>query len=261
MIPTLHTIKEIKTQYPTGDLPILASCSDQNEYICKYMRFDSAAYKLASELIGAQLAEYWGINSPKFCFVNIRQGHWKQINTPINLAAPAIGFLKNNFAVDITDTNYDKTQNLFEQLMLIAIFDFWVANEDRTLNNANMLYDVNRQQLISIDYGGIFNTNSFESGMQLLDEYESILYAEIATHIHSGLDSKSDILAITRRKFYRNIEKSKGIIDFCKENIPREWKVSPAIIKNKLFQLFEKQWIDDCWNNYEKLFNQVFKEK
>lgn len=262
MLPTLSTIKKITTQYPTGDLPVLASCSDQNEYICKYMRYNSSAYKLASELIGAQLAEYWGINTPKFCFIKIRQEHWKNINTPFNSSAPAIGFLKNNLAVDITDTNYDvaaKTKNLFEQLTLIAVFDFWVANEDRTLNNANMLYDVNKQQLISIDYGGIFNTNSFESGMQLLDEYESILYAEIASHIYSGLNAQNEVLENTKRKFFKNIEKSKSITNFCKKSIPQEWKISPTIIDNKLSQLFKKQWIDDCWDGFEGLFNKLFK--
>jgi len=90
MIHILYSIKEIKTQYPTGDLPVLVSCSNQNEYICKYMRFDSAAYKLASELIGAQLADFWGINTPKFCFVNIKPEHWKNFNTPHNNSAPAM---------------------------------------------------------------------------------------------------------------------------------------------------------------------------
>lgn len=264
MTPTLTTIKEIKTQYPTGDSPVLASCSDQNEYICKYMRFDTAAYKLASELIGAQLAEYWGINTPKYCFVNIRREHWKNINTPINFAAPAIGFLKNNFAVDITDTNYDvaaQTEKLFEQLALIAVFDFWVGNEDRTLNNANMLYDVSQQQLISIDYGGIFNTNSFESEMQLLDEYESILYAEIASHIYNGLISQTKTLEIIKRKYFKNVEQSKKITDYCKETIPPQWETSPQVIENKTSQLFEKKWIDNCWDSFERLFNKIFKKK
>ena len=262
MITTLSTIKEIKTQYPTGDLPVLVSCDDHNDYICKYMRFDSSAYKLASELIGAQLADYWNINSPKFCFVSIKQEHWKTINTPHNHFAPAIGFLKNNSAIDITDTNYEivaQTQNLFEQLVLIAIFDFWVANEDRTLNNANMLYDVNNQQLISIDYGGIFNTNSFENPMELLSEFDSILYAKIATHIYSGFNFKSQTLQIAKHKFYNNVANSRQIVDFCKKNIPPQWNISIEIIGKKLFQLFEQQWIDDCWNSFEKLFNKIFK--
>ena len=37
--------------------------------------------------------------------------------------------------------------------MKIALFDFWIANEDRNANNANLLYDVGRGRLISIDYG------------------------------------------------------------------------------------------------------------
>ena len=262
MLPTLHSIKAIHTQYPTGDLPVLVSCNDQNDYICKYMRFDAAAYKLASELIGAQLAEFWNINTPKFGFVNIKPEHCKNISTPLNSNAPAIGFLKNDYAVDITDTNYEiaaKTQKLFEQLALIAIFDIWVANEDRTLNNANLLYDVNKQQLISIDYGGIFNTNSFENEMELLSEYDSILHAEIASHIYSGLDSKITSLETTKRAFFDNVEKSLEIIPFCKDNIPPQWNVSISIIENKLSQLFTPQWIDSCWSSFKQLFNKLFK--
>ena len=258
---TLSSIKAIKTQYPTGDSPVLVSCNDHNEYICKYMRYGSSAYKLASELIGAQLAHYWQIPTPKYCLVNIKPEHWKNMNTPLNFSAPAIGFLKNEFTVDITDTNYEivaqKTE-IFEQLALIAAFDFWVANEDRTLNNSNMLYDINNQQLISIDYGGIFNTNSFESEMELLDEYDSILCAKIANHIFNGIGASDETLKETKQKFFHNTDISREIVGFCKSNLPSQWNISNKIIGNKLSQLFSPQWIYESWNRFLQVYNQIF---
>ena len=78
MTHTLTTIKKIDRTFSTGDMPVLVTCSDPKQYICKYMRADSvSAYKLASELIGSLLAQYWNLNTPEFAFVKILPEHTK----------------------------------------------------------------------------------------------------------------------------------------------------------------------------------------
>ena len=88
----LHSIKQIEKQYNTGESPVLVVCSDKDSYICKYMRSTSAAYKLTSEYIGAQMIQEWKIASPTAAMVNIKAEHWNAgIVTTRNLSAPAIG--------------------------------------------------------------------------------------------------------------------------------------------------------------------------
>ena len=165
MIPHLSSIKQIEKQYNTGDLPVLVVCSDKEAYICKYMPSSNSAFKLACELVGAMMANAWNIESPATAFIRIETTHWAGIHTPHNLTAPAWGYKKLDNVVDITPTTCNIVKNTTElllQLLKIALFDFWIANEDRTYNNANLLYDIIEEKLVSIDYGGIFNTSTFE---------------------------------------------------------------------------------------------------
>ena len=59
-----------------------------------------------------------------------------------SLSAPSIGSRWLDGVVDITPSTYAKvpaTIDTLEQLMRIALFDFWIANEDRNANNANLM--------------------------------------------------------------------------------------------------------------------------
>ncbi|WP_298551379.1 hypothetical protein [uncultured Parabacteroides sp.] len=101
-IPILDSIKAIEKLYDTGERPVLVACSDKNWYICKYMRSSTRAFKLASELIGAQFASVWKINSPKYAFVKIKQEHWGHVLTPRSLSGPALGYYFLEGVADIT---------------------------------------------------------------------------------------------------------------------------------------------------------------
>ena len=262
MLPTLTTIKEIDRIFSTGDMPILVACSDQRQYICKYMRADSvSAYKLASEIVGSLLAQYWKLNTPEFALVKILPEHTKQFAIPCNHNAEAVGYQKIDNAADITnciDGDIKKSNKLFWQLLRIAMFDFWVANEDRTCNNANMLYVERAEKLISIDYGGIFNTNSFQTPTYQLSSCDSIIYADIFNHLKTGTDFQK-IVDKSKKIYDICISKSRGIFTyFGTQWIPQLWNVSEDVLRTKINELFEKQWIDDCFSNYIETLRQNF---
>lgn len=153
-IPILTSIKNIEYQYDTGELPVLVVCSDKKSYICKYMRSSAAAFKLVCELIGAQMANVWQLNTPPVAFVNIKPVHWRLPVTHC-LSVPSWGCCKLEGVIDITPSTYkqiESSKNLLAELLKIALFDFWIANEDRNMNNANLLYDVLQQKFVPIDY-------------------------------------------------------------------------------------------------------------
>lgn len=147
-------------------------------------------------------------------------------------------------------------------MLKIALFDFWVANEDRTYNNANLLYDVKCDELVSIDYGGIFNTSTFEYPMSQLTMTDTILYAEIFKQFNNRF-SNNEIrsVAVGLEEYYRkSVDNCKGVLGGIASGIPLEWKVDNSIIHNKLMQLFDKVWVDEVWANFVECLNDNINE-
>lgn len=249
------SIKQIEKQYNTGDLPVLVVCSDKEAYICKYMPSSNSAFKLVCELTGSMMANAWNIASPATAFVRIEATHWSGIHSPHNLTAPAWGYRKLDNVVDITPTTckiVKKTSDLLLQLLKISLFDFWIANEDRTYNNANLLYDIAGEKLISIDYGGIFNTSTFEYPLSQLTMTDTILYADLFRHLAKD-KNKDDILNLAKgikEDYDACIRSSRQRINFILDTIPNEWNVSRTIVEQKLIQLVDSVWTEAVWLNF-----------
>ena len=261
LTPVLNSIKVIEHLYRTGEEPVLVTCSDMNAYICKYMRSSATSYKLACEFIGAKMANLWQLETPDMAIVNIKQEHWAGRFVQHSISAPALGSKKMEYVVDITpSTIYDvkRSLNIFRQLLKIALFDFWIANEDRNANNANLLYDVRQEHLVSIDYGFIFNTATFEYAMSQLTSTDTILWSDLFKHLAKDV-SPSLIDIVTRdlkKDFTEYLKRSAIQTKQLAASIPKEWKVPEDLIKEKLQQLFHKTWTDGVWDN----FNECLKE-
>lgn len=261
-IKILESVKEIGLSgvYDTGEKPVLVMCSDTNVYICKYMRSSMSAYKLACEYIGVCMAEAWNLGSPDIALVKIKQNHWEGTNISHVLSAPAIGSKKMEGVADITPFTYGDvkaTDEVIRQMLKIALFDFWIANEDRNSNNANLLYNVNKGKIIPIDYGCIFNTSTFDFPMSQLTTTDTILCSDLFHHLLKGRkDSFIDDETQKLRQQYKTcIKKSEEQQLFIINNLPQEWKVPSQIVAEKIAQLFDEKWVEDCWNNFEECLN------
>ena len=191
----------------------------------------------------------------------IKGEHWSEkIVSTRNLSAPAIGYRKLEGIIDVTPSTYNlvsSTEPLLFQLLKIALFDFWIANEDRTYNNANLLYDVQHENLISIDYGGILNTSTFEYPLSQLTATDTILYADLFRHLSNGKDKQRIWSYVDELSDYYNesIARCSACLDEIKDNIPSEWNVPINIIEEKLHQLMSPIWIDGVWKNFIECLN------
>ena len=157
--------------------------------------------------------------------------------------------------VDITPSTFAKvpaTPEILGQLMKIALFDFWVANEDRNANNANLMYDVANEQLVSIDYGCIFNTATFESQLSQLTSTDTILWSDLFKHLHQGADRQSLFAIVDRLKvnYEECLQQSKSIVAEVLADMPQEWKVPSETVSEKMCQLFDTQWTSQVWENF-----------
>lgn len=253
-IPHLYSIQEISVTYSTGDAPVLVLCSDTQQYICKYMRPNATiAYKLACEFIGTTFAELWQIDTPPFAIITIQPAHWATTNVQHSLS-PTIGFRKIDGVMDITPTTFRQTaanKRTLYQLLKIALFDFWCANEDRTYNNANMLYDIENDKFISIDYGGIINNVTFDFPLSQLTETDSILCADVFTHIVKAVPQKQLAILVQRLEtdYYMCIKRCQRY-KYTAIPLPREWNVPASKMVTKIEELLSEQWINATWRNF-----------
>lgn len=254
-IPLLESVKVIEQQYPTGERPVLVMCSDKNAYICKYMRSSIASYKLACELIGSKMAMSWQIVTPDIAFVRIKSKHGSGQLVQHGLSTLSLGSKLIEGVIDITSSvcgDINSTTKLLYQLIEIALFDFWIANEDRNANNANLLYDVVNERLISIDYGCILNTATFDNVVSQLTTNESILCSDLFQHLlgDKEIPNLEIVLGRLSEKYVRYVERSKGQVKNILEEMPKEWHLPDGIVGEKLEQLFDEQWKTGVWDNF-----------
>lgn len=259
-LPILYSAKRIEQQFNTGEEPVLVMCSDLSTYVCKYMRSSAAGYKLVCELIGSQMARCWQLNTPDVALVKIKPLHWEGINLSHSISAPSLGSLWLDSVIDITPSTYAKVPANTEtlcQLMIVALFDFWMANEDRNANNANLMYDVVNDKFVSIDYGCIFNTATFEYSLSQLTSTDTILSSDLSGHLIQCSDSSGfkQILERLKKKYGEAIQQCRAICSSIIEDIPHEWNVPQPIVKDKISQLFEEKWLTEVWNNFMECLN------
>jgi hypothetical protein len=260
-IPVLESVKAIEQQYRTGEEPVLVMCSDMNAYICKYMRSSAAAYKLACELIGSLMAMAWQLETPDIAFVRIKSAHWAGRFAQHCLSAPSLGSKQMEGVVDVTPSTYGdvaSTTAMLRQLMKIALFDFWIANEDRNANNANLLYDVSHGRLVSIDYGCILNTATFDYAMSQLTTTDTILWSDLFQHLAKSKDRTTIDAIVSELKtvYTACLKRSKRQVKQIVEGLPKEWNVSGKVVEEKLQQLFDEQWTAGVWDNFVECLNE-----
>lgn len=259
-IPVLESIKAIEYQYPTGENPVLVTCSDKNAYICKYMRSSAAAFKLGCELIGSKMAMAWQLETPEIAFVRIKPDHWIGHNLQHSISAPSLGSKRIEGVVDVNSSTFDNvnsTTKVLRQLMKIALFDFWIANEDRNVNNANLLYDVGYGNLVPIDYGCILNTATFDYPMTQLTTNESILCSDLFQYLVRGkeIPNSEAVLEELKKTYVSCLKRSKRQVKQIVDEIPKEWNVPSNVIEVKLQQLFDERWTTGVWSNFTECLN------
>ena len=259
-IPVLESIMAIERQYNTGENPVLVTCSDMNAYVCKYMRTSMAAYKLVCELIGCHMSAAWQLGTPDAAFIAIKPAHWTVLQVPHVVSAVAIGCKKLDGVVDITPSTYADvadTKSMLIQILKIALFDFWLANEDRNANNANLLYEVKRSRLVPIDHGCILNTATFDSPMSQLTMTDTILYSGLFARIVRRFKPSlfAPILDEIKQDYIACLKRSKVQVDRILEDLPMAWGIDSILVNNKLQQLFDEKWEQDVWDNFIECLN------
>ncbi|MGM9698346.1 MAG: HipA family kinase [Prevotella sp.] len=260
---TVSSIKRVEHKYMTGEEPLLVTCSDLNAYICKYMRSSASAYKMVCELVGQHFADIWSLNAPKAALVMIKPSHWPNMGCSHSVSAPCIGSRKIDGALDVTSSTIDcmvREKQTLHDLLRIALFDFWIANEDRNSNNYNLLYDVNGQRIAAIDFGCIFNTATFDYPLSQLTATDTVLYSELFEML-SRETNEGEMTALCRslhRLYHGNLLRCRQEVEKLLSLLPKEWHVPQEVVDAKVMQLFEASRTEAVWNNFMECLNENY---
>lgn len=207
------------------------------------------------ELIGASFLKIWELKVPDFALVNVDRDH---IPEAFNIHGyqfdiPCFGSRYARNYVEITDFTANispQRRRIFTDrldLFYIALFDIWLANEDRNYNNYNLLIDLESQyQIVPIDHETIFNTRIIEYPISELTFEDSIISSPLFFSL-LGQNSFPNRREEIKNNFYLKVSLCKDSFEDILNDIPESWRIDKNRLKNKLInEIFVDSWTEKC---------------
>jgi len=189
MIETAHSI-QFKSQKETYNRPVEAICktgSGLDVYFIKYSRSGFEAHGLIAEIVCHFLAKRLNLETPDIAYVKIGNHpvpeHFQYANS---LKEGKIAFgsrLIRSAEDELTKLEFIFSKHEFnrlefpEHLLRIGLFDLWIGNNDRSVDNYNLFITRGKtQKLVVFDHFEAFNKiaeHSFEKINTKIDVYSN----------------------------------------------------------------------------------------
>lgn len=267
----LHTIEKAHRIFRTrGSSPLLVTCDDFNDWVCKYDRFPQYLF---NELIASKFAKIFGIRTPEVALISVRNEHIPFDAMP-NLQLDWFGklcfgsrYIKDSKEIDRTtlslfrDSSFQRKLKDKEDFLKIALFDIWLANEDRNHNNTNLLLCTTFEKInlfYAIDHVCIFNSSSLNSGLVQLTPEDSILNSELSKILFGKSRDLNLVVNNLVEKFYLCAEECEEKLDEILKLVPESWGINLFEISGTIrTQLFSEEWKRECENTF-RTFIQTF---
>lgn len=270
----LHTIEDAHKIFETqGSSPLLVTCDDFKDWVCKYDRFPKYLF---NELIASEFARLWEIKTPETCFIKVKSEHIPKHKFPqLQLGwfeKECFGslYLETSKELDHTMLSIFKEKAFQNKIanktdfLKIALFDIWLANEDRNHNNFNLLLYASSDKInffYAIDHVNIFNSTFLDYGIAELTEDDSIIKTDIAKVLF-GKDRK--LIAVVDNlveMLYICTKECENKLDDILNLVPDSWNIDKALIKQRIINhLFSYDWKNQCALNF-RAFVQSFLAK
>lgn len=277
-VETRILINELETD---GHSPMKFICSDGLMYFVKYRSGKSLdkneIHCLLFEMVCTRLLQQLNIPVPEQALVTIAADSYVHGQLIVNrkyikpgvIAWGSKEILHADLLKEIEQvqkkTEFNRLQNPAD-LIRIAIFDLWVDNADRHLENYNLLVKMEdgKLQIIAIDhafcFGGlkgmnIFNTATAPHSYKKL--IESQYFRSVVKHFN-----KSERLEIAARFLTLMAELDiENIIDEVFTHIPVQWAINPTLKKRMIDFLQSNQRITTLDQICKQALQKNFKRK
>lgn len=265
-----YTIEEVHKVFPThGSSPLLVTCDDFRYWVCKY---DRSSMSLFKELVAARFAEIWGILTPEIALIRVKKEHVpteKYPNISYLLDKECFGslYLENSQEVNLSsiplfqDAGFRNKLTNKEDFLKIALFDIWLANEDRNRNNFNLLLYAASGKMnffYAIDHVCIFNSASLRYGITDITEEDSIIKTELAKILFGNSRNLSETIDGLLGSFYLCVEECKNKLVEIIDLVPDSWEIHKNEMRQRIDEsLFIENWTARCAINFRE-FTQSF---
>src|SRR5699024_11100651 len=158
----------------------------------------------------------------------------------------------------------DKLANK-EDFLKIALFDIWMANEDRNHNNFNLLLYFSPEKLnffYAIDHVNIFNSSFLDYGIAELTEEDSIIKTDLAKILFGSTRKLPDIVDDIIEKFYLCTKDCEDKLDDILGLVPDSWNIDKKQIKKRIIEnIFSDPWKEQCEENFRQFIQSFIIKK
>ncbi|WP_316844815.1 HipA family kinase [Pedobacter psychrodurus] len=261
---SLRTIQQAHKMFDTaGSSPLLVTCNDFKDWVCKYDKFPQY---LLNELLSSEFGKLCHINIPETAFITVVDEHvpYDKYPTlqPYFFRKECFGslYIKNTKEIDLSFLPLFKEKSFRDKIqhksdfLNIALFDIWLANEDRNHNNNNLLLHYaqnNTYTFYAIDHVNIFNSSSLDYGLSQLTEDDTIINTELAKLLFSNNRKLGELMDKLVKNFYLCTEECEAKLDSILALVPYSWAVNTVDIRIKIQQtLFTDEWKKHCVMNF-----------
>jgi hypothetical protein len=257
-----HSIEAIEKVFQTQERPVLVSCEDFRDYVCKYKFVD----RQLKELIAWAFLTKWGLSVPEACLINIRRDHVSDVVLVEGgryefFDRPVFGSLHLPSANEINNLTFAKPHNRID-LLGIALFDLWLANEDRNHNNYNLLLvsRANGKKIIhAIDHGSCFNSSQIGiDPLSPLTEDESLLSSAFCKRLYANSNVVARDCALVLASFRKNVSLCKKSLPEIMNFVPPVWGINTQEVSRWLDEnLFKESWMrltENTFREYAQLY-------
>lgn len=262
----LKSISNIYKVFPTGRKPVLLTCDDLNDYVCKHK--DIASDKiLFNEYFAASFLKLWKIKVPDFAFIQVNKKHIPEKYLGAGLRYDFFDktcfgsfYLKHSKELSTHDSFFSgKKIDRFKKFdfLTIALFDIWIANEDRHHPGHNLLINFEKEGwfFYPIDHEFILNSNSGQKLVPITEE-ETLLAHDIFKILFKKSKIDNDLsLHKLFENFKRNVDICFKEFDNVIKDLPDDWSFDIAFFDYLKENLFDEEWINESINTFKYYFD------
>ena len=239
---------------------------DFEEYLCKY----DANSKLINEYCALCFLDAWEIRHLPGAFVKIQAEHINpevisNRTQPHHFAKPTFGLRYHTDVMDVSNllvglkSDYHELHKYRSRstLLKIALFDLWLANTDRSVNNYNLLLQPEGDgfQIVPIDHSEIFDGCRLGQQLAQLTLEDSILYADLA---HVLLYNPKKIAEEANRildNFPTFVLNCGNMLSNIIVGVPDEWCANKQQLEQQIREavIEDQVWLADTAANFKEL--------
>ncbi len=272
-LTSVKRITSVDVIRTNGSEPVKVLCSDGCFYIVKYPSPDMGM--LIREYIAHFFLKEWEISTPINALIRVKREH---IDSSLlsgrrnysHFSAPCLGSqwvadaedLKPSFCNRSTG-DLQKIQR--EDFLRIALFDLWIANEDRTEHNPNLMIiakEKDPDRFVAIDHTMIFNSGTSNRPIETLTFEDSILSSGYLKTLFRRSKKTREIFGDSTQELVYFVKKCETCMPKILASAPAEWDLDiPRFEQWATANLFNPVWLKEVEKTYKGYLTQAYQQR